>query len=257
MIAGSRPSPEKGGRYETSPPTISASGSGRCRAADGVALREGASLSVAAGARDCPFAPGGTTDILARLIGQWLSERLGQPFIVENRPGAATMIGTEAVVRAPADGYTLMVCRYGERDQRDALREQAQVQFSPRHRAGCGHSPRAQRRGGESVGSGQDGSRVHRLRQGQSGQDQHGIGSGTGSAAIIAGELFKVMTGVDFVHVPYRGKAPALTDLLAGQVQLDFDTMPSSIEYIRAGKLRALAVTTASRVRRHCRTSRA
>ena len=121
------------------------------------------------------FAAGGATDILARLIGQWLSERLGQPFIIENRPGAGSNIGTEAVVRAPPDGYTLLLVSTGERDQRDALR-QAQFQFHPRHRAGRGHHPRAQRHGGESVGSGQDGSRVHRLCQGQSGQDQHGVG---------------------------------------------------------------------------------
>ena len=107
-----------------------------------------------------------------------------------------------------------------ERDQRDALR-QAQFQFHPRHRAGRGHHPRAQRHGGESIGSGQDGSRVHRLCQGQSGQDQHGVGRHRNSRPHVAGELFKMMTGVDMVHVPYRGAAPALTDLLGGQVQVD------------------------------------
>ena len=121
------------------------------------------------------FAAGGAADIVARLIGQWLSERLGQPFVIENRPGAGSNIATEVVVRAPPDGYTLLLVTSCERDQRDALR-QAQFQFHPRHRAGREHHARALRHGGESIGSGQDGSRVHRLCQGQSGQDQHGVG---------------------------------------------------------------------------------
>ncbi len=104
---------------------------------------------IAAGAHHRrPLPPGGATDIIARLMGQWLSERLGQPFVIENRPGAGSNIGTEAVVRAPADGYTLLLVSAGERDQRDALR-QAQFQFHPRHRAGRGHHPRAPCHGGE------------------------------------------------------------------------------------------------------------
>ena len=139
-------------------------------------IRMGASLSDAAGAHHRRrLRAGGSTDIIARLIGQWLSERLGQPFVVENRPGAGTNIGTEAVVRAPADGYTLLLVTRVERDQCDALRE-AQFQFHPRHRAGRGHHREPNRHGGESVGSGQDGSRVHRLCQGQSRQDQYGVG---------------------------------------------------------------------------------
>ena len=146
-------------------------------------LRMGANLSDAAGAhhrRLCRRRREPTS--LARLIGQWLSERLGQPFVIENRPGAGSNIATEAVVRAPPDGYTLLLVGCAERDQRDALR-QAQFQFHPRHRAGREHHPRAQRHGGESIGSGQDRSRVHRLCQGQSGQDQHGIGAASGAHA--------------------------------------------------------------------------
>ena len=164
------------GRHETSPSTISASGSGRCRAPGRVAHRTGASLSDAAGAHDRRLCRRrGSNDIVARLIGQWLSERLGQQFIVENRPGAGSNIATEAVVRAPPDGYTLLLVTAAERNQRDALR-QTQFQFHPRHRAGREHHARARCHGGQSIVSGQDRSRVHRLCQGQSGQDQHGVG---------------------------------------------------------------------------------
>ncbi len=142
-------------------------------------------------------APSGTYDIMARLIGQWLSERLGQPFVIENRPGAGTTIGTEAVVKALLDGYTLLLV--GVAAVTSAL-------------------------GKISMASG-----------------------GMGTVGHLSGELFKMMTGVNLVHVPYRGLSPALTDLLGGQVQVTFASMASSIEYIRAGKLRALAVTTATR----------
>ena len=121
------------------------------------------------------YAPGGGPDILARLMGQWLSERLGQQFVIENRPGAGGNIATEAVVRAPAGRLHASLGQHVERDQRDALR-QAQFQFPSRHRAGRGHHPRALRHGGQSISSRQDGSRVHRLCQGQSGQDQFGVG---------------------------------------------------------------------------------
>src|SRR5262249_3926685 len=112
------------------------------------------------------YAPaGGSFDIIARLMGQWLSERLGQPFIIENRPGAGGNIGTEAVARAAADGYTLLLVGATQRDERNPLRE-AQFRFSPRYRAGGGHHSRAQRHGVEPIASTQDGSRLHRLCQG-------------------------------------------------------------------------------------------
>jgi tripartite-type tricarboxylate transporter receptor subunit TctC len=189
-----------------------------------------------------PFAPAGTTDILARLIGQWLSERLGQQFVVENRPGASTIIGTEAVVRAPADGYTLLLvgtpsainATLFEKLSYNFLRDIAPV-------AGIMRVPNVM-----VVHPSFPAKTVPELiayakaNPGKINQASPGAGTSTH----MAGELFKAMTGTDIVQVQYRGNAPALTDLLAGQVQLGFDTMPASIEYIRAGKLRALAVGT-------------
>ena len=192
-----------------------------------------------------PFAPAGTTDILARLIGQWLSERLGQQFVIENRPGASTIIGTEAVVRAPADGYTLLLvgtpsainATLFEKLSYNFLRDIAPV-------AGIMRVPNVM-----VVHPSFPAKTVPELiayakaNPGKINQASPGAGTSTH----MAGELFKAMTGTDIVQVQYRGNAPALTDLLAGQVQLGFDTMPASIEYIRAGKLRALAVSTLAR----------
>ena len=192
------------------------------------------------------FPPGGGADIVARLIGQWLSEQLGQPFIVENRPGAVSNIGTEAVVRAPPDGYTLLMVTTPNvinatlydnlnfnfiRDiapvaglTRDFLvmlvNPSVPVKTVPEFIAYAKANP-----GKLSMAS-----------------------AGNGSPQHIARELFKIMTGVDMVHVPYRGTAPALTDLLAGQVQVVFEIITASIEYNRAGKLRALAVTSPMRL---------
>jgi tripartite-type tricarboxylate transporter receptor subunit TctC len=193
-----------------------------------------------------PFAPAGTTDILARLIGQWLSEQLGQSFIVENRPGASTMIGTEAVVRAPADGYTLILAAtasainttlYEKKISYDFLRDIAPVAGILRvPNVVVVHPSLPVRTVPELIA-------YAKANPGRINVES----PGAGTSSHLAGELFKVMTGVDMVHVQYRGNGPALIDLLAGQVQVGFDTMPASIEYVRAGKLRALAVSTVTR----------
>jgi tripartite-type tricarboxylate transporter receptor subunit TctC len=192
-----------------------------------------------------PFAPAGNTDLIARLIGQWLAERLGQPFIIDNRPGAGTNIGTEAVVRAPADGYTLLVATppsainatLYEKLSFVFLRDIAPV-------AGVLRSPfvmeitpsLAAKTVPEFIA-------YAKANSGKISMASAGIGSGPH----MAGELFKMMAGVNMVHVPYRGSGPALIDLIGGQVQIYFDGLPTSMEHIKAGKLRALAVTTAAR----------
>jgi tripartite-type tricarboxylate transporter receptor subunit TctC len=193
-----------------------------------------------------PFAPAGTTDILARLIGQWLSEQLGQSFIVENRPGASTMIGTEAVVRAPADGYTLILAAtasainttlYEKKISYDFLRDIAPIAGILRvPNVVVVHPSLPVRTIPELIA-------YAKANPGRINVES----PGAGTSSHLAGELFKVMTGVDMIHVQYRGNGPALIDLLAGQVQVGFDTMPASIEYVRAGKLRALAVSTVTR----------
>jgi tripartite-type tricarboxylate transporter receptor subunit TctC len=189
--------------------------------------------------------PGGTTDILARLIGQWLSERIGQAFIIENRPGASSNIGTEAVVRAPADGYTLLLVTPAnvinatlyEKLNFNFIRDTAPV-------AGIIRVPLVL-----LVNLSVPVKTVPELiayAKVNPGKVNFATG-GNGTAAHVAGELFKMTTGVDMLHVPYRGDAPALTDLLGGQVQATFTPTPSSIEVIRAGQVRPLAVTTAAR----------
>jgi tripartite-type tricarboxylate transporter receptor subunit TctC len=193
-----------------------------------------------------PFAPAGTTDILARLIGQWLSERLGQSFIIENRPGASTMIGTEAVVHSPADGYTLLVfgtgsaineTLYENKIPYDFLRDIAPVAGLLRvPNVVVVHPSLPVRTIPELIA-------YAKANPGRINVES----PGAGTSSHLAGELFKVMTGIDIIHVQYRGNGPALIDLLAGQVQLGFDTLPASIEYIRTGKLRALAVSTLAR----------
>jgi len=191
------------------------------------------------------FAPSGATDIMARLIGQWLSERLGQQFIVENRPGAASNIATEAVVNAPPDGYTLLVATsvnainatLYDKLNFNLIRDIAPVASIHREPLLVEVNPSV------PVKTVPEFIAYAKANPANINMASAGIGSGNH----IAGELFKMMTGVNLVHVPYRGAGPALVDLLGGQVQVMFATMSSSIEYVRSGKLRALAVTTATR----------
>ena len=192
-----------------------------------------------------PFAPGGTTDIVARLLGQWLSERLGQPIVIENRSGAGTNIGTEAAVNAPPDGYTLLVASTAAAINA-TLYEKLNFNFGRDIApvAGIIRTPFVMevnpsvpaKTVPEFIG-------YAKANPGKINMASSGIGTG----AHLSGELFNMMTGINMVHVPYRGAAPALVDLIAGQVQVQFASTPETIEYIRAGKLRALAVTTATR----------
>jgi tripartite-type tricarboxylate transporter receptor subunit TctC len=192
-----------------------------------------------------PTAAGGPNDILMRLIGQWLSERLGQPFIVENRPGAGTNTATEMVVRAPPDGYTYFSAGPAsainatlyEKLSFNFIRDTAPVAGIMRvSNVLVVHPSFPAKTIPEFIA-------YARANPGKLSMASGGIGSGSH----MAGELFKMMAGVDMVHVPYRGAGPALGDLLGGQVQVMFDLMPNSIEHIKAGKLRGLAVTTATR----------
>ena len=189
------------------------------------------------------FAAGGPTDIVARLIAQWLSERLGQQFIVENRPGAAGNIATEAVLKAPPDGYTLLqvtstnavnVTLY---DKRNFTHDIAPI-------AGLIRTPFVM-----EVNPLVPAKTVPEfIAYAKANPGKLNMASGgNGTSVHATGELFKMMTGVNLVHVPYRGSAPALTDMIGGQVQVMFDVLTSSIQHIRSGALRALAVTTATR----------
>ena len=191
------------------------------------------------------YTPGGSADLTARLMGQWLSERLGQPFVIENRPGGGTNIATEAVVRAAPDGYTLLLVapanainatlydKLNFNFLRDidpiagiirfpnvvAVNPSLPVQTIPELIAYAKANP-----GKLNMAS-----------------------SGNGSTIHMSGELFKMMTGIDMVHVPYRGGAPALTDLISGQVQVMFDNIPTCAEHVKSGKLRGLAITSTTR----------
>jgi tripartite-type tricarboxylate transporter receptor subunit TctC len=191
------------------------------------------------------FAAGGVADITARLMGQWLSERLGQQFLVENRPGAGGNIGVEAVVRAPADGHTLLLIDASAAVNAvlyDKLNFNLVSDIAPV--SGFIRAPYIM----EVNPSFPAKTIPEFIAYAKTNPSKINMASaGNGSIPHVAGELFKMMAGVNMLHVPYRGAVPALTDLLGGQVQLYFVSMPASIEYIKAGKLRALAVTTATR----------
>jgi tripartite-type tricarboxylate transporter receptor subunit TctC len=185
------------------------------------------------------------TDITARLMGQWLSERLGQTFVIENRPGAGTNIGTEAVVHSAPDGYTLLLVSPANAINA-ALYEKLNFNFirdiAPV--ASFGRGPNVM-----VVNPSAPANTVPEfIAYAKANPGKVNMASaGNGSSQHLSGELFKMMTGADMVHVPYRGGGPALTDLLGGQVQVYFASIASSVEYIRAGRLRALAVTAATR----------
>jgi len=191
------------------------------------------------------FPPGGGSDILARLMGQWLSERLNQAFVVENRPGAGANIATETVVRASPDGYTLLMVG-GWNATNATLYDKLSFNFIRDIAPVAGimrtsnvvvvHSSFPAKTIPEFIAHA-------KTNPGRISMASPGIGT----VAHMSGELFKMMTGVNMVHVPYRGDASAVTDLISGQVQVMFSNTVSSIEHIRAGRLRALAVTTATR----------
>ena len=191
------------------------------------------------------FPAGQTADIVARIMGQWLSERLGQPVVIDNRPGASSNTATELVVRSPPDGYTLLSVNSSnlinatlyEKLPYDFLRDIVPV-------AGFIRVPLVMEV--NPVFPAKTVPEFIAYAKANPGKVNMATG-GTGNSTHVTGELFKMMAGVNLLVVPYRGSPPALTDLLAGQVQVMFDLMSSSLEYIRAGKLRALAVTTATR----------
>jgi tripartite-type tricarboxylate transporter receptor subunit TctC len=188
---------------------------------------------------------GGGYDIVARLMSQFLSERLGQQFIVENRPGAGGNIGTEAVVRAAADGYTLLLVASANAINA-TLYEKLNFNFIRDIAAVAGIISLPEVMVVNPSVPAKTTPEFIAYAKANPGKISMASG-GIGTPGHLSGELFKMMTGVNMVHVPYRGLAPALTDLLGGQVQVAFGSVPSSIEHIRTGKLRALAVTTAMR----------
>jgi tripartite-type tricarboxylate transporter receptor subunit TctC len=191
------------------------------------------------------FAAGGPTDIAARLIGQWLTERLGQSFVIENRPGAASNIATEAVIRAPTDGHTLLQATVSNAINA-SLYERLSFNFvrDTQPVAGLYSGPLIMEVSPAFPANSVSEFITHvRANRGQVNM----ASAGNGSMPHIAGELFKMMTGINMLHVPYRGAAPAMTDLLAGQVQLKMDTYATASQHVAAGKLRALAYAARAR----------
>ena len=192
-----------------------------------------------------PYPPAGTTDVLARIVAQWLTEKMGQPFIVENKPGAGNNIGVEAVVNAPPDGYTMLLVNPANGINAtlyknlnfNFIRDIAPV-------AGLVRAPNVMEvTPSLPVKTVQEFIDYCKANPGKINM----ASSGSGTSVHLSGELFKSMTGCDMVHVPYKGAGPALTDLMGGQVHVLFDNLPSSIGHIKAGKLRALAVTSEGR----------
>jgi tripartite-type tricarboxylate transporter receptor subunit TctC len=192
-----------------------------------------------------PFSAGGTADVLARLLGQWLEQRLGQPFIVEARPGAAGNVATEAVARATPDGYTLLICfsvnvintTLYDHLSFNFIRDIAPIASISRASDVMEVNPAVP---AQTVPQFIDYAKANPGKINMA-------AAGPGSVPHLYGELFKMMTGIDLVTVHYQGSAPALLDLIGGRVQVMFDTIPSSLGYIRDGKLRALGVTAAAR----------
>jgi len=191
------------------------------------------------------YPPGGSADITARLVAQWLAERLGQPFVIENRPGAGTNLATEAAVRAAPDGYTLFLVAPAnainatlyDKLNYNFIRDIAPVAGLIRFpNVVVVHPSVPAKTIPEFIA-------YAKANPGKLNM----ASSGNGSTIHMSGELFKMLTGVNLVHVPYRGGAPALTDLLGGQVQVMFDNLPTSAEYVKSGKLRGLAVTSTAR----------